>query len=332
MVMTHMYPGEGTWNIRLWRSADHPGIYSLELQDPKAGGVQSAPLAMRFPSPEYAHSWLSRFATVTTRIEDFAKGSYLTATGESSVWHPIVIALYHSAGPKELFYDSMWYHGSPTPVVSRDPLAEVEHRSADWAAMENVGRPQEGWSLHYLPGVTNVFALHRFTHVHGRMVHSEWRVKGQWHESAPVEEPKWKNAFRDLVRSRRSEARQLGDATRNSNNPRDLVKYSKSVEIDARIADDVIRLFDLIDEIPDFVAEFVNRGADSNIEFLEVSEHEQRYFLQLEYVLRTIDEEFMEPPGFLAFLAFLDGGHIRVSMMIYVMVLCAEWERDNKLS
>jgi hypothetical protein len=54
MVMTHMHPGEGTWNIRLWRSAVEPGIYKLELQDPKAEGVQTGTYPMRFPSPEYA--------------------------------------------------------------------------------------------------------------------------------------------------------------------------------------------------------------------------------------------------------------------------------------
>jgi hypothetical protein len=47
MVMTHMHPGEGTWNIRLWRSAVEPGIYKLELQDPKAEGVQTGTYPMR---------------------------------------------------------------------------------------------------------------------------------------------------------------------------------------------------------------------------------------------------------------------------------------------
>jgi hypothetical protein len=125
MTMTHMYPGEGTWNIRLWRSKDEPGIYKLELQDPKAGGVQTADLALRFPSPEYAHTWLSHFATVSTRLDDFTPGSYLAATGESGVWHPIVIALYHSAGPRGLFFESMWFYGSYPPTTSIDPLAEA---------------------------------------------------------------------------------------------------------------------------------------------------------------------------------------------------------------
>ena len=124
MPLTNLYPSEGSWNIRLWRSADEPGIYQLELQDPGAGGVQTGEFAMRFPTPEHAHAWLSHFAEVGTPLEQFGKGRFLSAKGESGVWNPIIVALHHAAGPMGVFYKSMWWYGSSAPMTDIDPLAE----------------------------------------------------------------------------------------------------------------------------------------------------------------------------------------------------------------
>jgi hypothetical protein len=124
MALTNLYPTEGTWNIRLWRSAEDLGIYRLELQDPGAGGVQTGEFAMRFPTPDHAHAWLSHFAAVSTPLEQFNKGRFLRATGEARTWHPIILALHHAAGPMGVFYESMWWYGSSPPITEVDPLAD----------------------------------------------------------------------------------------------------------------------------------------------------------------------------------------------------------------
>lgn len=338
MTMTHMYPGEGTWNIRLWRSDDQPGIYSLELQDPNAGGVQTARFAMRFPSPEYAHSWLSHFANVTTRLDDFMKGSYLAATGESGVWHPIVIALYHSAGPKELFYESMWWYGSYPPTTSIDPLAEdapEPHRRGEPSTepairVEASSEPElrEVYALHHVTGVTNVFALQHFFHIDGNIKQALWRVNGEWDEDFPLWEPLWLNAF--LKTFYEFEGKPLPDLNDDSVDPFELLGQCDFAEIDPRLMDDVVKLFDYSEEIPGFVADYLSLGPDEELVYADLPEEEKHYFFEQGETLKIIAEEFKTPPFYNEYLAFLnDGRSVNMIVLAKVLALCAQWTHEE---
>jgi hypothetical protein len=338
MVMTHMYPGEGTWNIRLWRSADKPGIYELELQDPKAGGVQTGTYAMRFPNPEYAHAWLSHFATVSTRLDDFTAGSFLEATGESGVWHPIVIALYHSAGPNGVFYESTWWYGAHAPTTRVDPLAEdtpepdaqIEsspepHRDADVTTEPEL---REVYALHHVTGVTNVFALQHFFHLDGNVKQAMWRINGEWDENFPLWEPIWLNAY--VKTCFENEGKPIPDLGDESLDPFDLIAECEFEEVDPRLVDDVIKLFDCSAEIPGFVAEYLALGPDETLEYTDLLEEERRFFFEQGETLKLINEEFMKPPLYDEYLAFLSAGRPVTMMMIAnVLARCAEWTYEQ---
>jgi hypothetical protein len=328
MVMTHMYPGEGTWNIRLWRSSVEPGIYKLELQDPKAGGVQTGTYPMRFPSPEYAHAWLSHFATVSTRLEDFTAGSFLEAKGESGVWHPIVIALYHSAGPSGIFYESMWWYGSAAPITDSDPLAETTAEPARDRDSEAEAQLQEVYALHHVSGVTNVFALQHFFHLDGNVKQALWRVNGTWDEDFPLWEPLWLNAF--LKAFYEYEGKPLPDLNDDSIDPFELLDQCEFEEIDPLLVDDVIKLFDNSDEIPGFVAEYLSIGPTEELTYSDLPPDEQRYFAAQGDTMKVIAEEFMEPAYFTQYMAFLnDGRPVNMIMLANVLALCAQWVRSN---
>ena len=338
MVMTHLYPGEGTWNIRLWRSEVEPGIYKLELQDPKAGGVQTGTFRMRFPSTEYAHAWLSHFATVSTRLEEFTPGSFIEAKGESGVWHPIVIALYHSAGPSGIFYESMWWYGAHAPTTRVDPLAEntpepdarIEsspepHRDADATAEPEL---REVYALHHVTGVTNVFALQHFFHLDGNVKQAMWRINGEWDENFPLWEPLWLNAY--LKALYEFEGKSLPDLNDDSVDPFDLLGQCEFEEIDPRLVDDVIKLFDYSEEIPGFVAEYLGLGPDEELVYADLPREEQAYFFEQGETLKIIAEEFKKPPLCDDYMAFLTQSRpATMSLIVSVLARCAEWLNDR---
>jgi hypothetical protein len=132
MGLAGMLPGEGVWDIRVRKVAKDPGRYSLSVRDP-GSAVFAGPFNLRFPTPEYAVSWLS----VLTELEEgdpraiatLAEGDYLETIGYSSNWLHVIMALFHSGGPMGGYPVSTWWTDAasgPDPIfVAYDPLQEV---------------------------------------------------------------------------------------------------------------------------------------------------------------------------------------------------------------
>jgi hypothetical protein len=327
MTTENLYPGDGRWNIRLWLGTEEPGSYYLEFQDPSAGGVQTGMFKMRFPNPEYAHAWLSDFATVTTSLDNFTKGSFLKATGESSVWHPIVIALYHSAGPDGKYYESIWWYGSQAPIADLDPLAETDSCLEPALISESVPELQEVYGLHHVPGFANVFALQHFFHLNGDIKESWWRINGEWDQNFPIWEPRWTKAYLKVCHNIDSESPADFDFDDDTNDPLDLISQCELAEVDSSLVDTVVKLYDKIDEIPGFVAEYIQRGPDEELTFSSLPMNERRYFREREKTLLLISEEFKSPPYLDEYRAFMTGRKpMRISTMVSLLAICADRE------
>jgi hypothetical protein len=131
MGLAGMLPGEGVWDIRVRKVSKDPGRYSLNVRD-SGSAVFAGPFNLRFPTPEYAVSWLS----VLTELEEedaravatLAEGKYLETTGHSSHWLYVIMALFHSGGPIGGYPVSTWWTDAasgPDPIfVAYDPLQE----------------------------------------------------------------------------------------------------------------------------------------------------------------------------------------------------------------
>ena len=135
MGMTNLLPSEGVWELRLGRSAEQPGVYLLSLYDKKVA-TQGGPFPLRFPSNTYAVHWFDQLIIDGTRspaddrgAEAAMESSWISAQGSSSVWGPIVNALFHSvhSGPH---LASPWWYGSSAPFVDTSPLAPPEETQA----------------------------------------------------------------------------------------------------------------------------------------------------------------------------------------------------------
>ena len=133
--MTNLLPSEGVWELRLSRSAEQPGVYLLSLYDKKVA-MQGGPFPLRFPSNTYAVDWFDQLIIDGTRspaddraAETAMESSWISAQGSSSVWGPIVNALFHSvhSGPH---LASPWWYGSSAPFVDTSPLAQPEETQA----------------------------------------------------------------------------------------------------------------------------------------------------------------------------------------------------------
>jgi hypothetical protein len=327
--MSNIPPNEGTWNIRLWRSREHPGQYSLEVQDPKSG-VQSSTYGMRFPEAEWAYEWFRAFAVPDESVSALSPGSYISGKGESSTWFPILHALHHATGPREGRYPvSMWFYGSYQPMQPVDPLAEEtpkpEPEPERRPEPESEPRLQEVFSLHHVSGVTNVFALQHFFHLDGNIKDAKWRINREWDEDFPVSEPLWLKAF--VKAFYEIEGKPAPDLDDDSVDPFELLGQCEFEEIDPRLVNDVVKLFDYADEIPGFVAEYISLGPDETLLYSALSREEQSYFLEREDTLYRIYEGFNEPMYFKEYLAFLnDDRPIDMAKITNVLAWCAEWD------
>jgi len=148
MVMTNLLPGQGVWQLRLQGSSEPLGHYFLSLHDPKAW-TQGGPFFLRFPTDQYALSWFKQFILPDflqakndkSALDKLAKVSFLEAEENSSVWAPIVTALFHSS-PTKGFLVSAWWYGSLTPWSSIDPLVPLVQEPT---GPGNNANPQAAW-------------------------------------------------------------------------------------------------------------------------------------------------------------------------------------------
>lgn len=125
--MSHLLPGDGTWELRLSQDEALNGTYSIAIYDPKRW-TQAGPFTLRFPTPEYALNWFESVTQEGTRkpegdvlAREHLLTSFVSAQGSAAVWGPIVNALFHSdhSGP---YLASPWWYGSVPPFVERNPL------------------------------------------------------------------------------------------------------------------------------------------------------------------------------------------------------------------
>ena len=116
-------PTEGPWKVRLSSDPNQPGIYSVELMDPKAGGVQSGPFFLMFPTTESAFDWLSAFASIdhSERSSRLERGGSVEGIALSAIWGPMISAMYHGAGVRQRLA-SPWWYGSFPNWAEIDPL------------------------------------------------------------------------------------------------------------------------------------------------------------------------------------------------------------------
>ena len=170
-----------------------------------------------------------------------------------------------------------------------------------------------------------MFALQHFFHLDGNIKDAKWRINREWDEDFPVSEPLWLKAF--IKAFYEIEGKPAPDLDDDSVDPFELLGQCEFEEIDPRLVNDVVKLFDYADEIPGFVAEYISLGPDETLLYSELSREEQSYFLEREDTLYRIYEGFNEPMYFKEYLAFLnDDRPIDMAKITNVLAWCAEWD------
>ena len=326
--MLHIPPNSGTWNVRIWRSSSEPGLYLVEVQDPSTG-VQSSKYRMRFPTAEWAYGWFSSFATTDESASDLLPGKFISGKGESTDWHPIIVALHHAAGPNPGGYPAaMWWYGSYYPTEELDPLAEERSESVtDEQARSNTQEltTNEVVAAHYVKGRTNVFGLQRFFHVDQKIKDFYFRFNEEWVDGLDVTGI-WQDALaacRDLIEYDPAE-----DEDGDGPDPFELVMISESAEIHPQIVPMFIEMFDHCFDIPWFVAEWATLQPNDGLFFNDMDKEARSYLSSTQDDLLLIEEEFRRHPKLDEYNSFVsDESPMQVIDLLELIRFVDEWRR-----
>jgi hypothetical protein len=306
--MSNIPPNEGTWNIRLWRSREHPGKYSLEVQDPKSG-VESSTYGMRFPEPEWAYEWFRAFAVPDESVSALSPGSYISGKGESSTWFPILHALHHATGPREGSYPvSMWFYGAYQPMQPDDPLAEETPKPEPKPEESRPLDPKdfnpdciEVFTAHYVEDRTNVFGLQRFFHKNQGIEDFYFRFDQDWEDGLRSD-----GLWEDEIASCLDLIKYVPDEDGDGPDTLDLVYASKWVELNPVCAPIFVEIFDKVKNLPPFVAEWASWAPNDGLVMSQTDSEQKDFLTELHDHLWLIEEGFKPHPLMKEFLQFME--------------------------
>lgn len=136
-------PGSGPWKIRMDPSADEPGVYAITLMDPTAGGAQSGPFYLAFPTAGHAAQWLTSLARVESESAQRAleRGAAVSGTADPLTWAPMISVMFHSANIKHGL-GAPWWYGSTPYWAEVDPLLPPMTQAAEQILAEERPAPE----------------------------------------------------------------------------------------------------------------------------------------------------------------------------------------------
>jgi hypothetical protein len=304
MVMSNLAPNEGTWNVRLWRISDQPGKYQLEIQDPKSG-VQSSTYLMRFPTPEWAFEWFRAFAVTDESVSSLSPGKFISGKGESTTLRPILAALHHAAGPEEGSYpETMWFYGAYQPMQPVDPLAEVlpvREEPRPPVTQPSNTELTEVISAHFVEDRTHVFGLQRFFHHENEIKDFYFRFNQEWEDGL-----RSGGVWEDEIAACRDLIEYVPDDDSDGPDSLDLVSASTCVELNPICAPVFVEIFDIVKNIPPFVAEWASWSPNDGLIISQTDSEQKNFLSELYDHLLLIEEGFKPHPLMKEFNLFMD--------------------------